>query len=238
MQRCCLTLFVDEVEALAQVLIVLSDVEVCNFVGEDSNFHKDYCLASEGQRKWCFSCWSSGGCSIHLEDAGELVWPSSIVCVELLLDYFENSLVGGLDLPIGLRVGRRGIVIFDFPFLAPFSECSTVKLLHVVSYDNTRHTKPAYHRAPKELLNSLFCDGNQLLSFDPLSEVVNGDNHEFYPALSLGEGPNYIDSPLSKRPWHGNWGELLRLLVGNVGIFLGRQHFLTNSVESSFIVGQ
>lgn len=77
-----------------------------------------------------------------------------------------------------------------------FLVSGVIELFPFISNDDSGNTKSTDDRLPGEVSNISLSDFRQSFSLHPLSEVVDSYHQESHLSLSLGELPNYVDSPL------------------------------------------
>ena len=79
-------------------------------------------------------------------------------------------------------------------------ELRIVELFPIVLHQDSRDTKPAYYGTPNEVAYLLFCDSSQGLDFCPFGEIIHYYDDKFALAPSNGQGSQYVQPPLLKRP--------------------------------------
>ena len=77
-----------------------------------------------------------------------------------------------LNLSVGLRVGRGGVVVLDPQLWAKISEGVVVELFPVIWNQDSRDPISTDDVPPNEASYILFCDGGQGFNFYSLCEIV------------------------------------------------------------------
>ncbi len=94
--------------------------------------------------------------------------------------------------------------MIDAEFGAKFSKVDVVELPAVVRYKDAGESKSADYKFSNKVPHLLLGDPSHRFSFDPLGEVVDGDNQKFSLSGGQGEGPQNINSPLGEWPGYDN----------------------------------
>ena len=93
--------------------------------------------------------------------------PSSWVLIIL-----SKGSIHDLNLSVGLRVGRWGVVILDPQLWAKFPEWLVVELFSVFRDQDFRDPVPTVDVSPDEASYVFLCDGSQGFSFHPFGKVI------------------------------------------------------------------
>ena len=128
----------------------------------------------------------------------EFTHPSSGVDLELIvdagLDPLEDPPVGMLNLAIRLGVIDRSPIHLDYPGVTEVQELVTCELSAIVSNNVTgdsEHVDDVLNEFGR-LLRLEVGDG---LDFDPLGELVNGDQEVIEAPRHLLELPDHVEAP-------------------------------------------
>lgn len=90
---------------------------------------------------------------------------------------------------------------FDTKLLTKVGKTGIVKLFSAVSHNGMRYPKPAYDEFSYEVNGSLFGNLNERFYFDLLSEVIDCNNGNLAPLLSICIGPIRSTSHSTKGQW-------------------------------------
>ncbi len=145
------------------------------------------------------------GHPINPQDIVKVICSLPLCSVQSGFESLQDGSVGHFRFPIGLRMIHRCEAIVNTELRAELPEPSIVELTAIIRYDNSRESEPTGYHFLDEALHLRFDDLGNRLCFDPLREVVNGDNKKSSLSCSWTKRPQYINSPLGKWPWRTDW---------------------------------
>src|SRR3954469_21839499 len=118
-----------------------------------------------------------------------------------LLHNLLNVLVGRFNNAIHLWTIRRRIVVFDLEGLTKFLHHLVIEIRSIISNDLLRNPITTDYVVLDKASNHLFGNIRIRCSFNPLGEVIDGDQNE---TMSIGSGrlnlSNHINAPHCERP--------------------------------------
>ena len=103
---------------------------------------------------------------------GQFVYPFPFCLIQSFLQPIEDHLVGGLDLPISLRVRSGRVVVHDSKFTTIYPKSLIVELCSVVRYKGVRYAEPHDNVPPHEFLHVLVSNISQRLGLYPFHEII------------------------------------------------------------------
>ena len=92
------------------------------------------------------------------------------------------------------------VVVLDSELSAEIPKLRIVELFPIVGNEGPRDPKSTYYKAPDEVACLLFYDSSQGLGFCPFCEIIHCYDDKFALAPSNGQGSQYVQPPLLKRP--------------------------------------
>ena len=103
---------------------------------------------------------------------GQLVYPFPFCLIQSFLQPIKDHLVGGLNLPVSLRVYRGIVVVPNSKFTTISPESLAVELCSAVRYEGVRYAEPRDNVPPHEFLHVLVSDISQRLGLYPFHEII------------------------------------------------------------------
>lgn len=141
--------------------------------------------------------------------------------IDFLLDNFDDCLIGRLSLTIPLWVVWCGEMVLD---MEVFTKLMDILIFErtIVFYDDglwyTILENDVVEDEFRNFLASYVSDGD---GFDPLSELLSGDDNEF---KAIGRGRidffHEVKSPLHKGPQRIDWSEFLYWCMNQITMYL------------------
>ena len=124
------------------------------------------------------------------------------------LDALEHHAVSSLNMPVTLRVRRRSIADLDAESFAPIFELTSGELGAIISDDLVRSAE-SDHYVLEELFGLPGCDLGDRFGFNPLGELVDGDEEMSESSWRGLEWSDHVESPGGERPADRNGLEYL-----------------------------